>query len=78
MLIWFAKKKEKYVLIKKFIDESLITINYIYMYSFFQLVSAFTNQSVNFQATKGGKFQLFDGNITGEFLELVSIYEVKS
>lgn len=37
-----------------------------------QLVSAFTHQSVKFQAIKGGKFQLFDGNITGEFLELVS------
>lgn len=39
-----------------------------------QLVSAFTNQTVKFQAVKGGKFQLFDGNITGEFVELVSKY----
>ncbi|NP_001155868.1 activator of heat shock 90kDa protein ATPase-like [Acyrthosiphon pisum] len=35
-----------------------------------ELVSAFTQQSVSFQAIKGGKFQLFDGNITGEFIEL--------
>lgn len=35
-------------------------------------MSAFTHQSVKFQAVKGGKFQLFDGNITGEFIELVS------
>lgn len=34
------------------------------------LVSAFTHQSVKFQAIKGGKFQLFDGNISGEFIEL--------
>lgn len=34
------------------------------------LVSAFTHQSVMFQAIKGGRFQLFDGNITGEFIEL--------
>ncbi|XP_001950637.1 activator of 90 kDa heat shock protein ATPase homolog 1-like isoform X2 [Acyrthosiphon pisum] len=35
-----------------------------------ELVSAFTQQSVTFQTIKGGKFQLFDGNITGEFIEL--------
>ncbi|XP_050429826.1 activator of 90 kDa heat shock protein ATPase homolog 1 [Adelges cooleyi] len=34
------------------------------------LVSAFTHQTVNFRAVKGEKFQLFDGNIVGEFLEL--------
>jgi len=31
-----------------------------------------------FQAIKGGRFQLFDGNITGEFLELVSKYNQKN
>ncbi|XP_050533977.1 activator of 90 kDa heat shock protein ATPase homolog 2-like isoform X2 [Daktulosphaira vitifoliae] len=35
-----------------------------------ELVSAFTNQAVKFQTVKGAKFQLFDGNIVGEFLEL--------
>lgn len=43
-------------------------------YFFTQLVSAFTHQPVKFDAIKGGKFQLFDGNITGEFIELVSQY----
>lgn len=42
------------------------------VYVLLQLVSAFTHQSVQFQAIKGGKFQLFDGNISGEFIELVS------
>lgn len=42
------------------------------VYVLLQLVSAFTHQSVKFQAIKGGKFQLFDGNISGEFIELVS------
>lgn len=36
-----------------------------------ELVSVFTNGPVRLEATQGGKFEMFGGNIVGEFLELV-------
>ncbi|XP_072349672.1 activator of 90 kDa heat shock protein ATPase homolog 1b isoform X1 [Scyliorhinus torazame] len=37
-----------------------------------ELIQAFTHAPAVVEATKGGKFQLLDGNVNGEFLELVS------
>nr|CAG4644128.1 EOG090X09QT [Lepidurus arcticus] len=37
-----------------------------------EMVQAFTRSNVKLDATKGGKFSLFDGSVTGEFTELVS------
>ncbi|XP_044292081.1 activator of 90 kDa heat shock protein ATPase homolog 1 [Varanus komodoensis] len=37
-----------------------------------EMVQAFTHSPAVIEADKGGKFQLLDGNITGEFTELVS------
>ncbi|XP_072129516.1 activator of 90 kDa heat shock protein ATPase homolog 1-like isoform X2 [Mobula birostris] len=37
-----------------------------------ELVQAFTHASAAVEATKGGKFRLLDGSVSGEFLELVS------
>ncbi|XP_072349673.1 activator of 90 kDa heat shock protein ATPase homolog 1b isoform X2 [Scyliorhinus torazame] len=37
-----------------------------------KLIQAFTHAPAVVEATKGGKFQLLDGNVNGEFLELVS------
>lgn len=35
------------------------------------MVTAFTNGPVKLEPKKGGKFELFGGNIHGEFIELV-------
>uniref|UniRef100_UPI00398E859C activator of 90 kDa heat shock protein ATPase homolog 1b n=1 Tax=Pristiophorus japonicus TaxID=55135 RepID=UPI00398E859C len=37
-----------------------------------ELIQAFTHAPAVVEAAKGGKFQLLDGNVSGEFLELVS------
>ncbi|XP_041070896.1 activator of 90 kDa heat shock protein ATPase homolog 1b isoform X1 [Carcharodon carcharias] len=37
-----------------------------------ELIQAFTHAPAVVEATKGGKFRLLDGNVSGEFLELVS------
>lgn len=39
---------------------------------FLQLVQAFTHAPATLEADKGGKFHLVDGNVTGEFTDLVS------
>lgn len=36
------------------------------------MVQAFTHSPAIVEADKGGKFQLLNGSVTGEFLELVS------
>lgn len=36
------------------------------------MVQAFTHSPAVVEADKGGKFQLLNGSVTGEFLELVS------
>lgn len=36
-----------------------------------ELVSVFTRSAAKVDACKGGEFILFDGNITGKFLELI-------
>ena len=36
----------------------------------------FSKSPAVLEAEKGGKFQMFDGNITGEYVELVSNYKV--
>lgn len=42
-----------------------------------QMVQAFTRGSATVDGEKGGKFRLLDGNILGEFTELVSlIYDI--
>ncbi|KAK2092531.1 hypothetical protein P7K49_029059 [Saguinus oedipus] len=49
------------------------------LYSIFtvkDLVQKFSKSAV-LEAEKGGKFQMFDGNITGEYLELVPIFLLK-
>lgn len=38
----------------------------------FQMVQAFTHAQATLEADKGGKFQLLDGSVTGEFVDLVS------
>lgn len=38
-----------------------------------QMVAAFTRGDVKLEVEKGGKFEFFGGNISGEFEELVSI-----
>ena len=38
-----------------------------------QMVVAFTRGDVKLDVEKGGKFELFGGNISGEFSELVSM-----
>ncbi|KAM9070205.1 activator of 90 kDa heat shock protein ATPase homolog 2-like isoform 2-T2 [Sarcophilus harrisii] len=38
----------------------------------FQLVQKFSKSSAVIEAEKGGKFQMFDGTVTGEYLELLS------
>lgn len=38
------------------------------------MVRAFTRNLAQFDAQKGGKFSLFDGNVSGEFTELVRYY----
>lgn len=38
---------------------------------FFQMVSAFTNGPAIVDPRVGGQFELFGGNISGEFTELV-------
>lgn len=38
----------------------------------FQMVQAFTHAHAALEADKGGKFQLLDGSVTGEFVDLVS------
>lgn len=40
------------------------------LYQFFQMVQAFTKGPVRLEPKKGGKFELFGGNIHGEFVEL--------
>lgn len=35
------------------------------------MVAAFTHGRVKLEAQPGGKFELFEGNVTGEFIELV-------
>ncbi|XP_027720944.1 activator of 90 kDa heat shock protein ATPase homolog 2-like isoform X1 [Vombatus ursinus] len=45
------------------------------LYSIFttkDLVQKFSKSSAVIKAEKGGKFQMFDGNVTGEYLELLS------
>ncbi|XP_044516612.1 activator of 90 kDa heat shock protein ATPase homolog 2-like isoform X1 [Gracilinanus agilis] len=45
------------------------------LYSIFttkELVQKFSKSSAVIEAEKGGKFQMFDGNVTGEYLELLS------
>ena len=37
----------------------------------FQMVQAFTGAPADMEVEKGGKFSLMNGNITGEYLELV-------
>jgi len=37
----------------------------------FQMVQAFTRSGAMVEAEKGGKFRLSDGNVNGEFQELV-------
>ncbi|XP_072491575.1 activator of 90 kDa heat shock protein ATPase homolog 2-like isoform X2 [Notamacropus eugenii] len=37
-----------------------------------ELVQKFSKSSAVIKAEKGGKFQMFDGNVTGEYLELLS------
>lgn len=37
-----------------------------------QLVQAFTHAPASLEADRGGKFQMVDGNVTGEFTDLVS------
>lgn len=37
-----------------------------------QLVQAFTHAPAVLEADKGGKFHLVDGNVSGEFTDLVS------
>lgn len=37
-----------------------------------QLVQAFTHAPAALEADKGGKFHMVDGNVTGEFTDLVS------
>ena len=41
---------------------------------FGQRVSAFTRSQAILEPVAGGKFSLFDGNVTGEFVTLVSLY----
>lgn len=36
------------------------------------MVQAFTHAQATLEADKGGKFQLLDGSVTGEFVDLVS------
>lgn len=36
------------------------------------MVQAFTHAAALVEADKGGKFQLLNGSVTGEFIELVS------
>lgn len=42
---------------------------------FVQMVAAFTRGDVKLEVEKGGKFEFFGGNISGEFEELVSMKE---
>ena len=42
-----------------------------------ELMRAFTNAPTQVDSTVGGKFSLFDGQITGEFVELVCNYLVQ-
>lgn len=45
------------------------------LYSIFtvkDLVQKFSKSTAVLEAEKGGKFQMFDGNITGEYLELLT------
>jgi hypothetical protein len=37
-----------------------------------QLVQAFTHAPAALEADRGGKFHMVDGNVTGEFTDLVS------
>lgn len=38
-----------------------------------QMVQAFTRSGAMVEAEKGGKFRLLDGNVNGEFQELVRL-----
>lgn len=40
----------------------------------FQMVVAFTRGDVKLDLVKGGKFELFGGNISGEYENLVSLF----
>ena len=40
---------------------------------FIQRLEAFTRSSVKVDATRGGVFVLFNGNISGKFMELVGV-----
>ena len=42
------------------------------LFFFLQLVQAFTHAPAMLEADKGGKFHLVDGNVSGEFTDLVS------
>lgn len=42
------------------------------------MVQAFTQGPVKLDVKKGGKFELFGGNIHGEFVEVVSISDIRS
>ena len=42
-----------------------------------ELMRAFTNATTQVDSTVGGKFSLFDGQITGEFIELVNYISYK-
>lgn len=44
-----------------------------FLLNFFQMVQAFTHAQATLEPDKGGKFQLLDGSVTGEFVDLVSI-----
>ena len=49
------------------------------LYSIFtvkELVQKFSKSPAVLEAERGGKFQMFDGNISGEYVELVSSYMV--
>jgi activator of HSP90 ATPase len=41
-------------------------------------VQKFSKSPAVLEAEKGGKFQMFDGNITGEYIELVSTHRLVS
>lgn len=54
-----------------------LTFYFIIIFIFLKLVKAFTqNTSLVYEPEKGGKFSLFDNNIQGTFISLVSLFSL--
>lgn len=54
------------------VEVMVILMHNDHNFFFLQMVQAFTHSPAFLEADKGGKFQLLDGSVTGEFTELVS------